>query len=402
MVDDNYIAIIGDGVGALITMGVLGHNGLPPAAITIYGDSPYPLANLARYTQAIGQQRMRSESSGHLKPVDFPGLALVEAWQRRSPWPLLGSIFDGYTPTLKLVLAQGEHLSEQMGFQQRKVTCRVACIRRYENPAFAIYDEGERLVGTAEHVILALGRPGGLVWPKAVEPWQNHPGVTHSYQSPQVRSGEHVLVIGSGMTAAHIWQAALKAGAQVTSLHRHPIHWQRLNAPRCAFGTAGIKAYQRLKTDQRLAYLNTIGQGSIPWRWHWEWRLWQARYQGRFSAHQAEVAQIQSQNNSQNQADKLILSLHNGMRLEVDKLICATGVQVDALGHPLIKQLVTTYQLPVQEGILRLANDFTLAPLSQADSLCAVVGSLARWALPVADTFAGIKYIARRLAVRLT
>ena len=30
-----------------------------------------------------------------------------------------------------------------------------------------------------------------------------------------------------------------------------------------------------------------------------------------------------------------------------------------------------------------------------------VVGALARWALPVADTFAGIKYAARRLAPQL-
>lgn len=81
---DSLVAIVGDGVGALVTMGVLCKAGVPAEAITIYGDSPHPLANLEQYARAIHQTHMRSESEGHLRPANFPGLATVESWQRRS------------------------------------------------------------------------------------------------------------------------------------------------------------------------------------------------------------------------------------------------------------------------------------------------------------------------------
>ncbi|MBK9233380.1 MAG: hypothetical protein IPO15_21685 [Anaerolineae bacterium] len=79
------------------------HYGLPPDAITVYGNSPFPLATLTRFARAVDQVHMRSESSGHLAPVEPPGLALTDAWQRKSPWPLLASLFDRYTPTLDLL-----------------------------------------------------------------------------------------------------------------------------------------------------------------------------------------------------------------------------------------------------------------------------------------------------------
>lgn len=98
--DQASVAIIGDGVAALTTLGVLHHCGLPPEMVTIYGDSPHPLATLRRYAGALGQQHMRSESSGHLAPLDFPGLAWHDAWRHATPWPLLASLCDRYNPPL--------------------------------------------------------------------------------------------------------------------------------------------------------------------------------------------------------------------------------------------------------------------------------------------------------------
>lgn len=403
IVRNSRIAIIGDGVGALITFAVLCHAGVPATEITIYGDSPHPLATLQRYAQAVEQTVMRSESNGHLAPVDFPGLALVEAWQRRSLWPLLASLFDRYTPPLGLLLSQGAALTTQLGIQERKVSARVTSLIRCEppEPAFALMSNRER-VGVAQHVILALGH-AGLAWPEAALAWRTDARVKHAYQAPSFQRNEHIVVVGGGMAAVHVWLAALKAGANVTVLHRHPLRRQRLNAPRCAFSAAGIDTYQRLKPRQRERHLKAIGAGSFPWRLRWEWALWQASRKGRFATRQAELVELEASNSTSAPSDQettLILHLNDSTTLRADKLICATGLQSNALAYPLMRQLANNYNVPIANGHLLLKDDFILSPLSQSGSICGVVGALARWALPVADTFTGIKYAARRIAPR--
>ena len=99
------IAIIGDGPAALACFAQLRAHGVPANRIAVYGDSPHPLARLEQYARGLGQRVMRSEGNGHLSPTEFPGLAVVDAWRRRSPWPLLAALFDCYQPSLDLLIA---------------------------------------------------------------------------------------------------------------------------------------------------------------------------------------------------------------------------------------------------------------------------------------------------------
>jgi hypothetical protein len=388
------IAIVGDGVAALVTFGVLQHAGIPAEEMAIYGNSSDPLANFEGLARAIGQDRMRSESNGHLAPVDFPGLALTEAWRRRTPWPLIASLFDAYTPSLDLVLEHSRSVAKRLGFGQQKVPTRVGRIRRVEHPtpAFALFDEANQLLGTPQHIILTLGLPG-LAWPTAVESWRNHPRVSHAYHAPEFRAGERVVILGGGMTAAHLWLVALKAGAQVTALCLYPPRHRPLNAPRYYFSTAGTEEYRQWELPQRLSFLADLGQGSIPWRADWEWRLWRARRAGRFNIRIGKLERVQ-----QGQAESLTLHLTDGSLIEGERLVCSTGLQHHLHAHPLLAQLIADYPLPMSGGHLLVADDFTLPPLSRPESLCLVVGSLARYALPVSETFFGMKYTARRIA----
>src|SRR5689334_5351821 len=91
------IAIIGNGPSALATLVTLRAEGLPIDAFAIYGDQP-PLHQFSGHTHAIRQERMRSESSGHFFPSDYPGLALLDSLRHRSMMPLLRSLFDIYQP----------------------------------------------------------------------------------------------------------------------------------------------------------------------------------------------------------------------------------------------------------------------------------------------------------------
>ena len=386
------LAIIGDGPAALACFLVLRHAGLPMEAITVYGDSPYPLAKLEQLTSMIGQRQMRSESNGHLAPTEFPTLAIIDSWQRRSPLPLLASLFDAYVPSLDLVLAHSAKLAQRSGFVQRKVCARVNRVVRQGGPdtPFALFDNAEQQIGSAQNVILALGLPG-LAWPAITQEWQDHPCVGHSYQAHTFQRDENVVIIGSGMTAVHLWVIALEAGARVTAIHRDPLLRQQLNVPRCRFSAVGFDAYRRLSPHERQAF-HRARRGSYPWRWHWEWELWHARRRGAFASYQGELASIEEKT-----GNGLTLQLADGRTIVTDRLICATGVQADACGHALIRYLVTDYQIPMLDGMLCATDEFTLPGLSQPGSICGVVGSLARWALPVAETFYGMKYAARSL-----
>lgn len=261
-----------------------------------------------------------------------------------------------------------------------------------------LYDCAGQLQGVARHVILALGH-AGLAWPEAVRPWRSHPGVVHAYDGPAFQAGERVAVIGSGMAAAHLYSLGLATGAQVTALHRRPLRCQRLNAPRSAFSAVGIDAYRRLCPAERLATLRQLSHGSFPWRLSWQRQWRRARLRGQFRSIQGELVAMEPV--ALGADDALSLHLDTGETIEVDKVVCATGFVTAALSYPLIAQIAATHALPTIDTYLAVSDDFTLTPLSQEGSICGVVGALARWALPVADTFAGIKYAARRLAPRL-
>lgn len=387
---DAQIAIVGDGIAGLITFGVMRHAGVSSEDICVYGDSPSPLSRITSFARAVGQRTMRSESNGHLRPVDAPGLAVIDAWRRRSPVPLLQSLLHLYAPPLDLLESDGLALERDLGFVDRRIRSRVGRIRRVEAPdGFAFYDSAGELLGTARHVVLALGHPG-LAWPLATEGWQQHPRVAHAYMAPEVRQGEHVVVIGSGMAAAHAWLRALERGARVTALHRRPLRRQRLNAPRCAFSASMLDNFRQLEPSARRAFLQQRRGGSYPWRARWEWRLWQARRGGRFETRQDELARIESVD------EQVMLQLASGATLRADRLICATGFEPDVRGHALIDDLVTTYELPMYDGMLVPDERFALPEISRPGSICVVAGVLSRWAIPIADTFMGMKFAARR------
>lgn len=395
------VAIIGDGPAALITLAVLHDQGLPLEAMAVYGDNPRPMATMAGYMRSVRQRYMRSEADGHLSPRNFPDLALLDAWQQRSPLPMLASLIDRYTPTCELLLEHADALATSLQFQERKVYTRVAAVLRDEDStgSFLLYDAEGKQQGAARHVVLALGHPG-LRWPEAALPWRTHECVSHAYQNPVLQAGEQLVICGGGMAAAHLWLAALDSGAHVIALHRRRLRRQQLNAPRCSFSAAGIDTFRSLDSVGRRTWLRGAG-GSFAYRRDWEARLAQARRAGTFTDQLGELSRIELGTSNTRQTGRLLLHLSDGVTLTANRLICATGFHSDMLRHGLIRQLVDTYGLPVQDGILQPDDDFTLKPLSRPNSICAVVGMLSRWALPVADTFVGMKYAARRLAPML-
>jgi hypothetical protein len=388
------IAIVGNGIAGLIAFATLRFLGAPTAQIAVYGDHADPLTHLRAYTAAVRQRDMRSESGGHLLPTDFPGFATLLLIRRGAIWPWLAALLDAYHPALSDVLAQGDRLREQTGLAESHVPARVSRVERCDGH-FALWDEDGQLLGEHQHILLAPGHPG-LAWPSPVMAAWDDPAlgqrVIHAYQPKTYQPGEIVAVLGAGLGAAHEWLNALAAGAQVVAVWRQPPLKQPLNAPRCLFNAAGLDDYRRLPSEGRLAVLRQIGLGSYPWRARWERQLWAARREGRLHEYTGELAAVRAEDG------RLALELSPGTPLTVDRLVVAAGFVGVARAHPLVDRLVADYALPTCEGHLVVADDMTLPTLSQPDSVLAVSGMLARWAYPVADTFAGMKVAARAFA----
>ena len=392
----SHVAIIGDGPAALILLAVLRQAGAARGSVAIYGDNVYPLANLQKYAASVKQNRMRSEGDGHLHPHNFPDLTWIHAGQNRTLHPFFLNLFNLYNPPLTLLLDHAARVAEEFEFEAHRIPVRVGCLKRpaHSKREFDVLDNNGQYIGRARHVVLALGHPG-LNWPVEFEAWRGNPRVVHAYERPTVLPGERVVIVGGGIAAAHMWLAAVDAGAEVIALHRKPLRFQPLNAPRCAFNEVGIQAYHRLTSDQRLAQLQSPLGSSYPKRGHWEQRLEAAKKAGRFRTHQAILTQIKS---GRSKNSRLTLWFDDRTAIETDRLIFVTGFRSDPRHHAVIDRLVEDYSVRMIGGFLQPEDDFTLPPISQHNSICAVMGTLSRYALPVADTFVGMKYTARRLA----
>lgn len=391
----SHVAIVGDGPASLALLAVLREAGLARGAVTIYGDNLHPLATLEKYANAVNQKTMRSEGDGHLHPRNFPDLTWRDAWQRKSLKPFVLNLFNLYNPPLKLVLDHTEKVAAEFEFEAHREKIRLGCVRRARSSSreFDLMDADGQYAGRARHVVLALGYPG-LNWPGKFKKWQGDPRVRHVYERPTVLPGERVVIVGGGIAAVHMWLAALNSGAEVIALHRHPLFHQPLNAPRCAFNEVGIRAYQQLSPEQRLTQLNNTPGSSYPWRLRWERQIEREMKAGRLRIQHAELTHIKS---GRRIDSPLVLWTSDRTAIETDKLLFATGLDTNPRNHLLLQRMITEYALPMTGEFLQVNDDFTLPIVSKHKSVCGIMGAMARYALPVADTFAGMKYIARRL-----
>ena len=100
-------AIVGGGLAGLCAMRPSG-KGLEPAEIAVFGTDP----DRGRVARALRRHPSAADAlrgDGHCAPSSFPGLAVRTAIRRRSPAPLVQSIFDRYHPTVDEFL---DHVDE--------------------------------------------------------------------------------------------------------------------------------------------------------------------------------------------------------------------------------------------------------------------------------------------------
>ena len=82
--------------------------------------------------------------------------------------------------------------------------------------------------------------------------------------------------------------------------------------------------------------------------------------------------------------------------LDVTGVVAGTGFNKSALTLPLLRRLVEHYEIPFEDGRMKLLTNCGIPGLDRPDSRLCMMGLVANNVIPHGDTIAGLKYIARR------
>jgi cation diffusion facilitator CzcD-associated flavoprotein CzcO len=352
-------AIVGSGLAALAGYATLRHGGIAADEIAVSGTHDDPLEVWRSRAAAIRQQRMRSESDGHLAAAAWPGLALRE----HRPSALLRTVTNRYRPSVDLFLRHGALVVERTGWER---SFRLARVERV-----AAVDGGFELDGEGPfaHVLLATGHPALFV----PDEYRSDPRTVHAYEPHAY--GAKVTVVGAGMAAATEWLNALEAGAEVVSIRRREPLRRPLNVPRPLFSKRGLARYNSLTPTEHASTLRALSQPSYPPGPEWDEPLRAAEREGRFRVEHSP----------------------NG----AEQIICATGFRRGFAADPLLRRLVDEHGVPTNDRWLVLAPDSTVPALTDATRTLSVSGVAGQWAFPASDTIAGAKFAARAFLRRI-
>jgi hypothetical protein len=337
-------AIVGSGLAALASYATLRHAGVPAEEIAVFGTHADPTEVWRGRAAAIRQQRMRSESDGHLGAAAFPGLALRE----RSLRALAQTVTNRYRPPVELFLAHAAGVRAQSGWNASFVEQRVERVRAVDG---SLEVDGDRPFA---HVLIATGHPGLARLPGAVHAYE-----PHAYEP-------RVAVIGAGMAAATEWRNALAAGSEVVSIRRREPLRRPLNVPRAYFSRRGLESFHRLPPRARVELLRDLGRPSYPPGREWD----------------VDV--------------RVVAEPPSGFQV-----IAATGFLKGWREDMLLADLVEAHGLETHDRFLVLAADSTVPALTDDRRTLSVAGVPGQWAFPAADTIAGAKYAARAFARRV-
>lgn len=392
-------AIVGAGPAGVIAFAALRYRGLQPNDVAVYDDRP-ALSAWTERTDAILQTAMRSESDGHMFPTDYPGFALLDSIRSRTPTPLILSAVNSYHPSRQDIQRHGLAVAEHFDLGASLYPYRVAHLTfaAEPEPHAVLHDDAGGVVGRARHVLLGLGH-GELRWPDTIsDPRVREPfgrSVLHAYQQKPYGSGTY-LVIGSGMAAAAEWTNILRAGGRVISLRRNAeVVEQALSAPRCYFGGPLLDRFQRLDSVERATLLRDTSRGSYPSSSGRDRLLEAATRDGRMESRVGILAGLER---CDGQLEAVVDGPGGVGRCRVDVVIAATGFQSGWAAHPMLRDLVSSFEVETEGDFIILNPDCTVPLPAGIDATVTVSGPAARWVFPPADSFAGMKYVARRFA----
>lgn len=201
--------------------------------------------------------------------------------------------------------------------------------------------------------------------------------------------GQHILIVGGGLTSAHLAMGALKRGAQVSLLCRRALSSKPFDADPGWMGPKHLKSFQAEPCwhQRRQQVLAARDGGSITPQLAVQ--LQQARRQGHLQLH--EHCQVQAASWHAGQWQILCL---DGSRQPAHRLLLATGQHQGISHHPLLRQLLDQQPIELIDDLPVLTSDLRLPGTN-----IHLMGSLSALQLgPAARNLFGGREAAQRIA----
>lgn len=219
----------------------------------------------------IGQKVMRSPYDHHIAPdgdlqmLDFARLRLGELTDLEIEQVMLGLSGQRAVVPVDIFMGHTRHVISAHALQDKSYRSRVDKIISLRNGShnyLLILNNGEEVL--CNKVIFSTGneqRKLDDVWGRAIVQF---PEQVSFCDSPANSASDRVLVVGSGMTAAHILINSCKLGRKTTWLIRHEERYRCADFDTAFFRTEGIARFRKLSTiSEKRKLLSEQSRGSI-------------------------------------------------------------------------------------------------------------------------------------------
>jgi pSer/pThr/pTyr-binding forkhead associated (FHA) protein len=405
---------IGAGLGSFIWADFLRISGVKVSQIMAVGMEEKPYARYQRLclnSQIPPHERLRSNSDSCPDNIwGWPSYALREAYHEMTrgrlllALKLLWRVFaepvlaETYTPKSQNVFDSIDREAQRINWEQIYRYGRVLGIRKTNDGRYAIAisrsraKKRERAFILARYVHLATGYPAIQFLPDlqayremtrdfktVVNAYEDH---QHIYQQLEKQGGT-VILRGRGIVASRIIQRiyeARKYNSKIQILHlmRSPkaigrqfrqsrrqvenhFEFQPFNWPKACWGGELQEKLETANSERRLQLLESWGGTTTASRQDWQDIINQGLNQGWYRVVFGVVEQVEKITGERTLTTIREQRLEAQIQLEADFIIDATGLDAHVQTNPLLNDLVTHYNLPLNAlGRLQVTNDFEL------------------------------------------
>ncbi len=440
-------AAIGGGLGSYIWADCLRVCGVAVDRIVAIGLEPVPYARyqrLCQNSQIPPHERLRSNSDSCPDNLwGWPSYALREAWRElqagqlgtaaRILWQVFAepTFAETYTPRSGNVFAAIDREAQRIGWNRMFRYGRVRAIRQTDDGRYAIaytMGRGERAFVVAPYVHLAVGYAAIQFLPE-LQDYRTRTGdrqsVVNAYEAHEhvyqhlERQGGTVMLRGRGIVASRIVQRLAevrRCNSNVGLLHlmrsprsqgnrfgraqrrvEHHYEFQPFNWPKACWGGDLRALLERSDPHKRKELLADWGGTTTANRRDWRRIVDEGIRAGWYQITFGEVVSVEKQGNKTLTCVRT-QGVRGELRLEADFIIDATGLDAKVEANPLLADLVSCYDLPLNVlGRLQVANDFEVTGLRNGQGRVYAAGAVTLGGPHAAvDSFLGLQYAALR------
>lgn len=452
IVEEKDYAALGGGLGSFTWVDTIRIYGVKPEKIVVLGlqNKPYGrYQDICRNSQIPGYERLRSGSDSCPDNIwGWPGYAWRESWREifsgqissatKHLWQVFAepALADTYTPQSSKVFQSIDREAERIGWNEMFRPASIRGIRKTEDGRYVIAYSVPKPQGQSDHrfliakyVHLATGYPAIKLLPDLQQyraKYQDFQSVVNAYENHQhiydhlERKGGTVVVRGQGIVASRIMQKLYETrqkNRNIVVVHllrtqktegnkfgyaqryrENNWEFQPYNWPKATWGGDMRKMIENASPAERYRLLEALGGTTTADRQDWRQIIKEGLKELWYTITFGEVEKVER--NAQGQPITYIKPSNYTASVEVkaDFIIDATGLDSDPQVHPLLKDLITHYDLPLNvQKKLDVAKDFELVEMRNDRSRMYAAGIITLGGPYAAvDTFLGLQYCAQR------